>query len=177
MIFVLAYPTFEPAVARSIDAFRQLHEPDRATLVRPYVTLVFGVRSLSSAALCSICDRVLKDQPPIDISLIGQEVVHDPFEQTYKLMLTVGVGAELLQHLRQRLYDGPHRHEWRSDRPYRAHVTVGTNTSRSRLDNLDLAEIGVIPIPATIRSVEVVALEKGALKLLRDFPLQEKFGR
>ena len=42
MIYVLAYPVFEPNSAERICAFRAEHEPERANLVPPHITLVFG---------------------------------------------------------------------------------------------------------------------------------------
>ena len=48
MIYALAYPVFDPSTARAIDAFRTAHEPERARLVAPHVTLVFGLTSISA---------------------------------------------------------------------------------------------------------------------------------
>ena len=58
MIYVLAYPVFEPMSAERINAFRAKHEPDRAKLVPPHVTLVFGVADEHLKTVSTLVDSV-----------------------------------------------------------------------------------------------------------------------
>ncbi|MDU8909645.1 2'-5' RNA ligase family protein [Aestuariicoccus sp. MJ-SS9] len=156
MIYVLAYPEFERGVAQGIDRFRSLHEPDRARMVRPHITLVFGSRREDADTLLGLCEDVSRTTPKLTIAFSGTKVAWDPFDKAHKLFLTCGRGARTLTALHRRLYEGPHRHDLRSDLPYAPHMTVATNADQTVIEGLDVADIGALPITGTVKALELV---------------------
>lgn len=156
MIYVLAYPVFAPATAVRIDTFRAAHEPARAKLVAPHITLVFGLRRVQAAAFIEFCQTQIGSQPSLPITFDGSEIVHDPFEATHKIVLTCATGRAALHALHQSLYDGPHAAELDPSIPYRPHMTVATNRDRAALDRLDIRALGPFPISGTIQALDVV---------------------
>ncbi len=171
MIYVLAYPDIAPAPAQRIDQFRRAHEPDRAKLVPPHITLVFGVQGQHQAVVLRRCHEVARSSAPFAIEFSRCDVVYDPFEKTYKLFLMCALGKDALTDLHNRLYDGPHRAELNTDIPYQPHMTVATNPDRAAIERLDLGDLGPLPIAGTIRALEVVALRDGKLRALDTVPL------
>jgi hypothetical protein len=57
---VIAFPDWPDAIRARIDAGRAAHDP-QANLIAPHLTLVFGVRGITEAALahptCTVCTR------------------------------------------------------------------------------------------------------------------------
>ncbi|MGB1215273.1 MAG: 2'-5' RNA ligase family protein [Pikeienuella sp.] len=156
---------------RSILAFRCAHEPDRAKLVAPHITLVFGVQNSTPSEIAEHCERVARRTTMFCVEFSSWEIVYDPFEKTHKIFLVTSTGTDRVTALHQHLYDGPHRSEQRTDIPYKAHMTVATNVDRSVLEAVDVASLGRFPIKATIRSLEVVSLANGRLTVIGSFPL------
>lgn len=174
MLYVVAFPQFEPATARRIDAFRAQHEPARARLVAPHLTLMFGVRTTSAQFICALCDQVAQDVPAFDIAFTQSEIVHDPVEGAYKCVLVAGSGYERATALHHRMYAGPHRAELDPRIPYRAHMTVATNDMRDKLAEIDAADLGALPIRSTVDAMHVVRLSEGTLETLCSVPLSER---
>ena len=87
MIYVLAYPRFEERLAAMIARFRAAHEPERAELVPPHVTLVFGSDPANRESISAACHAVADRTPELDVEFGGFEVSYDPFERRHKLML------------------------------------------------------------------------------------------
>jgi len=171
MIYVLAYPQFDTRVSDALAAFRRLHEPVRARLVAPHVTLVFGVRNSSPEEISNICKQVATTTSAISTEFSTCEVSYDPFEKVHKISLMCAKGASLINALHEKLYEGPHNGELRPDIPYRAHMTIGANADRSQLENADTASIGPFPIKAEINSLSVVQLTAGELHAIGSFGL------
>ena len=109
MIYVLTYPVFDDVAAKNISRFRARHEPERARLVPPHITLVFGVSSVGSADLIVLAERAVQGLGPFAVEFPDFRTVHDPSEKADKLMLNVTRGADALFQLHEALYDGPHR--------------------------------------------------------------------
>ena len=174
MIFVLAYPEFETRVAERIARFRAANEPERAKLVPPHVTLVFGLRTVKVPEFLSLCDSVAKGASEFVTDFPTHEITHDPFENAHKLLLLSAVGGRRLVDLHERLYDGPQRAELHPDHPFRPHMTVATHRERSVLEQLDISELGALPITGAIRSLEIVDLVDQQLRRLRTIPLQKR---
>jgi 2'-5' RNA ligase len=172
MIYVLAYPEFEPSVAGNIARFRHAHEPERAKLVEPHVTLVFGLRGVRPQEFVASCEKVAVGVPEIEVDFAATEIVHDPFEETYKLFLLNTTGRDDLTALHERLYDGPQRSELHPVIPFRPHMTVATHSDRAIIERLDAAAIGAFPIAGKIRALEIVELVERTLVRLRTIPLQ-----
>ncbi|MDJ0823073.1 MAG: 2'-5' RNA ligase family protein [Paracoccaceae bacterium] len=172
MNYVLAYPTFDDAVTRRLNAFRTAHEPERAKLVRPHVTLVFGVRSVLPSDFIAFCTSQIGNMVTIPVTFDNAKIAHDPYDKAYKMMLSVSKGRAALTDLHKRLYDGPHRQEFDNTIPYQPHMTVATNPNRAALDLIDISAIGTFPIQGTIREIEIVALQDGSLERLQGIALQ-----
>ncbi|WP_417676212.1 2'-5' RNA ligase family protein [Roseibium sp.] len=172
MIYVLAYPQFEPSVAESINRFRSAHEPERARLVPPHVTLLFGMRNARPQDILAHSEGVATHTPELAVDFTAGDIVYDPSEKTHKLLLHSSIGKNALISLHQQLCDGPHRAELKLDIPYRPHMTVATHKDRAIIERLDVAALGAFPIPGTIRALEVVELADNTLQLLRTVPLR-----
>jgi 2'-5' RNA ligase len=171
MIYVLAYPEFEPQTALKIDCFRSSHEPDRAKLVPPHITLVFGLRDANKQEFLSFCEAAVERVPELAVSFSHSEVAYDPFEKTYKLFLICNDGKDVLIRLHRQLYDGPHSAEIDTTTPYKPHMTVASNADPSRIAQLDTSDIGAFPILGLIRSLKVVKVAEGRLNTLGDVAL------
>ncbi|WP_157982276.1 2'-5' RNA ligase family protein [Oceanicella sp. SM1341] len=170
MIYVLAYPQFEPSVAERIRRFRTENEPARAELVPPHVTLVFGLTNIRLQEFQEHCEAVASRSSQFEISFVSDEITHDPFEKTHKLLLVSSTGSSLLAALHDQLYDGAQRAERKDDIPYRPHMTVATNPDRTIIERLETSSLGGFPLLGTIRALEVVKLENGRLHHLRTTP-------
>ncbi len=172
MIYVLAYPQFEPRIASQIGTFRSEHEPERAKLVPPHITLVFGVRDADPSHIISLCEGAALTTSQIDVTFDRVEVVEDPFEKTCKLALICSKGGRDLNALHEQLYDGPHRAEFNADNPFRPHMTVATKADRQVIEATDPAPLGAFPIPAIIKGLDVVQLVGGTLTSLASVKLR-----
>jgi 2'-5' RNA ligase len=171
MIYVLAYPSFMPNVAESIDRFRSEHEPERARLVPPHVTLVFGLKNADPVEFTMFCTRVAEGVTEIYVEFVASECSYDPFEKAYKLLLLSASGSMDVTALHKQLYDGPHRSELHPEIPYRPHMTVATHQDRRVIDGLDVEVIGSFPLCGRINALEVIEVAGGALNSLRTIPL------
>lgn len=169
---MLTYPEFETGVATKIARFRSSYEPERAKLVPPHVTLVFGLRYVQRSKLLSLCENVAEHASEFVTKFSEYEVIHDPFDGTYKLLLLASMGGQALSKLHKQLYDGPHRDELHPDHPYRAHMTIATNEDRAVLEKLDPSEIAAFPLTGRIHSLEIVELAGKRLNKLQTFRLR-----
>ena len=170
MIYVLAYPKFEQSVAERIRRFRNENEPDRAMLVPPHVTLVFGLKNIRLKEFLAHCKATANRSSQFDISFVSGEVAHDPFENRHKLLLISSAGSSQLVALHQQLYEGAQRAKLKVDLPYRPHMTVATNPDRTIVERLDISPLGGFPLFGTIRALEVVKLDNEGLHNIRTIP-------
>ncbi|MBQ4825745.1 2'-5' RNA ligase family protein [Leisingera sp. HS039] len=173
MIYVLAYPEFEPHSARQIDRFRSSHEPERAKLVPPHITLVFGLRQADPKGVLTLCESVSGKIPELAVEFSNSKVVYNPFEKTHKLLLLCGKGKDPLIELHNQLYEGLHRAELKSEFPYQPHMTVATHADPRVIEQLDVADIGTLPLTGTIRALELVELVTGKLNCLKTVSLRK----
>ncbi len=172
MIYVLAYPEFEPHIAQRLDRFRATHEAERAKLVPPHITLAFGLNHANREEVEALCDAVSSSTTELTVKFESSEVSYDPFEKKHKLFLFCGTGGRAITALHNQLYDGLHRSEFKSEHPYRPHMTVATSAERANLEGLDVADIAEFPITGMVRALEVVQLVDGTLKALKTAPLR-----
>ncbi|MGL5010695.1 MAG: 2'-5' RNA ligase family protein [Paracoccaceae bacterium] len=173
MIYVLAYPEFELGVAQCISRFRSVHEPERAKIVPPHITLVFGLNVGYRQEIISRCKRLSGLVSEFVVDFPAVEVVYDPFEKSHKLFLICATGQRTLVALHEELYEGQHhRAELNPDLPYRPHMTVATSKSVKAIQRLDIAKLGALPIQGMIRALEVVDFADGALSPLQTIPLR-----
>lgn len=170
MIYVLAYPQFEPSVAERIRRFRTENEPARAELVPPHVTLVFGLMNIRLHGFLAHCEAVASRSSQFEVSFVSEEIAHDPFEKTHKLLLVSSTGSSQLAALHDQLYEGVQRAERKVDIPYRPHMTIATNPDRTIIGRLETSFLGGFPLLGTIQALEVVKLENGRLHHLRTTP-------
>lgn len=166
MIYVLGYPKFSAELTAALDRFRAAHEPDRAKLVRPHVTLVFGLTGVDPGGFADFCKETIAGTDPIKVDFDRCALEHDPLEGNHKLMLICRQGRQALTELHRALYDGPHRAQLDRARPYRPHMTVATNADRAALESLDLSPLGPFPIRGVVDEAEAVSLSEGRLHRL-----------
>ena len=171
MIYVLAYPQFEPEISQSLAAFREVHEPNRAQLVDPHITLVFGLRNTPIENIESLCQRVASANSTISLEFSMVDFLYDPFEKTHKIALRCSIGASPLISLHEQLYDGPHQKELHPGIPYRPHMTIGANADAAKVESVDTAVIGDFPIKAIVKNLSIVSLVDDKLRSISSIPL------
>jgi 2'-5' RNA ligase len=132
MLYILSYPVLGNGDAASIEAYRQVHEPARAALVRAHITLVFGVRSITAHDLSSRVAAVAREQAPFEVSFDHAEQVLSP-GNVHNIFLLASEGAMALKAMHRELYAGTLSSELLPDLPFRAHMTVATGGSYSGL--------------------------------------------
>jgi len=163
MLYVLSYPVLTKADDERIEAYRRIHEPERAGLVRAHVTLVFGVRSIETNDLASQVVALTKQRSAFEVTFDRTEQAESP-EGVHNVFLLAGEGALALKSMHQELYAGSLCSELRPGMPFRAHMTVATAASR---DLLQPAIKGVpklgLPIRGQISALNMVSLENGTL--------------
>lgn len=166
MIFVLAYPQFEPALAARLDAFRAVHEPERARILRPHITLLFGVGRAHEVHIAALFAGLIGVMPSFGISFGTTKVVHDPYDKAFKLFLVCDEGGENVVALHRHMYDGPHLAELNPEIPYEPHMTVGTSPDEGHLKAARIGDIGPFPIEAVVRELAMVEYSGGKLSTL-----------
>ena len=167
VIYVLAYPVFDQGSAERIQAFRIGHEPERAKLVKPHVTLVFGVADAHQAAVSDLVDVVASRTKAFPVVFDRSKIAFDPFEEKYKLFWLCGDGRECLSALHIRLYDGAHRAEFNAQHPFEPHMTVASYDERSDLEKVDVSAAGTFPVRAKVSALALVRLDGGRLTTLK----------
>ena len=169
MHFVLCYPKLSPADAEAIEAFRRQHEPARAKMVRPHVTLVFGVTSVSVGALAKLAATIATKTAPFDFAINGMEVeAHEKGD--HNLFLKVGDGADKFMALYRALYAGPLAAE-RGDIEFSPHVTIATNADLSAVVMAAKEAKHLTAIGGRIDTLDVVTLNGGVLNSIASLPL------
>lgn len=94
MIYVLAYPAFAPHIADRINAFRTQHEPKRAKLVPPHITLVFGVADAYLQIVSDLLDVATGQVNAFPVGFGSSIIEFDSFEKKHKLFLLCDEGRE-----------------------------------------------------------------------------------
>ncbi len=173
MLYVLAYPEFSDAIRGSLAKFRETYEPERARLVAPHVTLMFGVPPNYLRDVSKLAERAVATTETFSIVFESCVIAHDPFEQTNKLVLNVGDGRKRLIKLHQILYDGPHRQEFDDNQPFAPHMTIASDRRRTMLETLDVRDMCGLPLRATISALDLVRVSDGRLTHVQTF----QFGR
>lgn len=171
MIFVLAYPEFEPSCTDRIQAFRTQHEPGRAGLVRAHVTLVFGVSDRYLHTVAALVEKVSSQTSAFPVGFDDHVIEFDPFEHKHKILLLCGEGARQLTALHNQLYEGEHSAEFDTTHPFRPHITIATCNERAEIEQVDLSDVGALPLYGHVLALEVVQLVEGRLKTLKSAPL------
>ena len=172
MIYVLAFPRFEPAVSTTLDQFRARHEPERARLVKPHITLVFGLKGMESAEFVDFCKSIIVNQPAIKVAFDRVTVERDPYEQTYKLFLMCSRGREDIKMIHRALHVGPQNSQFDAAQPYEPHITIATNKDRAALETILPSSIGDFPIYGLVDRIEIVSLVEKNLQVLDVVELQ-----
>ncbi|UWQ56003.1 2'-5' RNA ligase family protein [Leisingera caerulea] len=171
MIYVLAHPIFEPEAAERIGAFRVKHEPERAKLVPPHVTLVFGVADGHLQTVSDLVDKVSCQTRAFPVFFDRCVIEFDPFEKKHKLFLLCGEGNEPITDLHNRLYNGAHSSELSSEHPFEPHMTIASYDERAEAEQIDVSALGDLPIRAQLTALDLVRLDDGCLTALKTVPL------
>lgn len=172
MLYVLAFPKFNVKLTASLARFRSKYEPERARLVRPHVTLVFGLSGVDPGAFSDFCEDTLSGARRIQVDFDRFVLDYDPFEGKHKLLLLCRRGREEIASLHRQLYFGPHSQQLDANYPYRPHMTVATDRDRDDLANLDPSAIGELPIQGVLDTVGLVSLSDGSLKTVKCISLK-----
>lgn len=171
MLYVLAYPEFAPSILEKIETFRLLHEPARAKLVSPHVTLVFGLKTASPTDVIARCETEAERLAEFHISFADTTTVFDPYERMHKLLLVCTEGRDQLTAIHENLYAGAYREEFNSDIPYVPHMTVATQQAKEDVASLDVGDMSDLPITAHVKALSVVEHLGERLKPLATVPL------
>jgi len=163
MLYVIAIPKFSPEAQDAIGRFRERHEPERARLVAPHITLVFGLRGYDPDAFVSFCRQTARPWKRFAVTFDDHETAFDPVEGTFKLTLACARGRDEIVALHQALYSGEHGGQRRSDLPFRPHMTVATNVRAEALSEIDMSELGPLPICGVVDAINVAELSAGRL--------------
>ncbi len=170
VIYVLAYPVFEPNSAQRIRAFRTKHEPERAKLVPPHITLVFGAANEHLQAIAGLVDKVSGQTKAFAVTFDGYAIEFDPFEKKHKVFLFCGGGNGRITFLHNRLYEGAHSSELSSAHPFKPHITIATYDERPDVEQVDISAVGELPIRGELSALELVRFEDGRLTKLKTVP-------
>ena len=170
VIYVLAYPVFEPNSAERIRAFRTKHEPERAKLVPPHITLVFGVANEHLQRVADLVDMASGQTKAFPVAFDDYATEFDPFEKKHKMFLLCGGGNKRITYLHNRLYEGAHSIELSSAHPFKPHMTIATYDERADVDQVDIAAVGELPIRGKLSALELVQFEDGRLTTLKTVP-------
>lgn len=172
MIYVLAYPEFDATYANRIHDFRAKHEPQRAKLVPPHLTLVFGAKIGHLPVITELAKAVSRQTQTFTITLDHYTIEFDPFEQKHKIFLLCGEGSRDVTALHEQLYDGDHRAEFSPTHPFRAHMTVATCDTSAQIERINVSDVGPLPLYATLRAINVVRLSNGELSIIETLPFR-----
>lgn len=173
MIYVLTYPEFEPSCAGKIRDFRAKHEPERAELVPPHITLVFGVKDKHLSTITELAETVSGQIRAFAIVFDGYTVAFDPFEQKYKIFLICGEGSRTVSAVHNQLYDGEHRAELSSTHPFRPHMTIATYDERVEIERVNVSDAGELPVCGKLRALQIVRFSNGKLSTLKSVPFRQ----
>ena len=171
MLYVIAVPRLAPSVQEVLAHFRAVYEPERARLVAPHVTLVFGMAGFDPASFADFCRHAVVGHKSFPVAFEGHEISFDPVERLHKLALLCSDGKGSVISLHQALYAGEHRSQLRDDIAYRPHMTIAAHGSASALSDIDTSDIFGTPIHGVIDSLEVVQLSDGVLHSIARIPL------
>ena len=170
MHFVLCYPKLSPADGEAIEAFRRVHEPARAKMVRAHVTLVFGITSLGAEALAAHATAIARTSAPFDFAFNGMEVgAHETGD--HNLFLKVGEGRDRLVALHQGLYAGALSRERRDDMEFAPHMTIATDAELKTVITAAMSAKPLSAIRGRIDALEIATLSGGALDKGASIPL------
>ena len=171
MLYVLAYPKFDPPAALQIDRFRSKNEPDRAKLVSPHITLMFGAKHVDRNRFSKLCANICGQISKFSVAFSTSKPVYDPFEKVHKLVLLCDKGGDILVELHNRLNAGSCGFDAGTEISYRPHMTIATNTDHAIIEDLDVADFGLLPLSGLISELNVVELVGGQLSTIETFEL------
>lgn len=164
MNYVLAYPEFAPHSAQKIDDFRAIHEPERARLVPPHVTLVFGLDQVKTSHILKLCEAITGNRFEFPVTFSNAKTLYDPYENAHKLCLSCDTGKEILATLHNQLYEGLEHPGTPTPSNFHPHMTVATHAEQSEVRRADIRDIGDLPITALVTTLEVVKVIDGRIR-------------
>lgn len=174
MLYVLCLPRFAAADADRIDAFRRRHEPARATLVPPHLTLVFGTAMACRPVLETALAALAATEPTFDLTLGDPHTHLDDGRREYAFYLRALDGTVPLTRLHAALHDGSGLPTRRPDTPFDPHLTLtgapeaGPVTAAAAAF---AADAWPLPVRGHVDAAEIVQLLEGRLDRLTRVPL------
>jgi 2'-5' RNA ligase len=172
MLYVLCYPVLQALDSQKIEAFRQVHEPARARLVRAHITLVFGMDTGAAQVLQERMSAIAGEAQSFAISLERPEIRLDPVTGGWKLLVVIGEGRHGLTTLHRHLYADLEPSGLRPRMRFEPHVTVATSPLRDRVQVAREAsdQLG-LPVRGRVEALDLVALDESGLHSLRQVQL------
>ncbi|WP_372054476.1 2'-5' RNA ligase family protein [Tistrella mobilis] len=174
MLYVLCLPRFAAADADRIDAFRRRHEPARATLVPPHLTLVFGAAIACRPALEATLAALAATAPAFDLTLGDPHAHLDDTRREYAFYLRALDGAGPLTRLHAALHDGPGLPTRRPDTPFDPHLTLTGAPEAGPVTAAAAAFAAAawpLPVRGHVDAVEIMQLAEGCLDRVAHVPL------
>lgn len=172
-LYTLAYPALTVVDRQFLNAFRGMHDQDRAQLVAPHFTLLFGSSALTERDYLQHVQAIAETSTPLRFCCRYAMLGADDQDDTAYVFLVPDEGWSGLSLLHDRLYTGAMTPLLRLDLPFVPHITIGSLKDRSAAKQLcdDLNARGIC-IEGEVNRLSVVASDGGALNNVASYPLQ-----
>ncbi len=159
-----------PADRQWIEAIRARHDPQHGR-VEPHFTLVFPVQDVSEVVIARRAEIVAATTPAIAFRLSAARAVADAFSPRTHIFLMPDKGDADVRALHDVLYQGDLAASLRPDISYEPHVTVGAFDQLSVAEAV-CADIGPFEIEGRLRALQLMSVDGGEIRLLRECPLR-----
>ena len=167
MLYVLAYPKFQPRDLAAVEQFRSAFEPQRARMVRAHVTLVFGVTSIDEVSLAEVTLFAARAVKCFNICFSKRQTVFDPLDRLHRVFLLPSVGHDVVASIYQMLHRGVLSSQKRFETGFEPHMTIATTDDVARAEAATTkAEEIKLPIWGTIDELTVVKRNGDHLKVV-----------
>lgn len=171
---MLMYPEFTLEDRARIDGYRAVFELERAKMVEPHVTLVFGVKGIAQRALVGLSETVARGQGAFEVSFDRIRFERDMLDGVVKGYLDIGTGGEVVRGVHNALYRGTHAKEYRQEITFVPHMTIATLDDEGQIEIATReAQRITLPLRGRISALSVMRLSKGKLAPLAEIGLAE----
>lgn len=133
---VIAYPKISPQDYRWIQDIRKEHDLVMYSVVEPHITFVFPTTKLNAEELTSHVKSHLKGFKSFPVTFDSTKVVKDDFNDYTHTFLVPSVGFDYITKLHDQLYVDDMLSELRTDIPFIPHLGIGTNPSKTTMEEL-----------------------------------------
>lgn len=170
-LVVITYPVWSSQDRSRIDALRSEHDPLRAGVVDPHLTLVSPTASLQVDALQEHTRSHAEAFGPITLLLDRLDVVEDDSGAFFHTFLVPTIGYEQVVALHDALYRPPLDAELRRDIEYVPHVGVGTGARTAMIALAEQLRREGVTIPARLKELTIARYDGTKVHDLVTVPL------